>query len=173
MNIGELNYGDPLRLIEVSNHVNYRDQFMNLFEVEHKRIYMKLYTDGEIYKESEETSERIDKYYIKDQKYDYVIDTLKSKDIYLRKHSFVIVLLIAKEFQKEGKYGGYYDVVKDVNVYLDNVNNKASLKNAKKALRKINYKNRPAIIQNIIADKNIEFEKQNNENIYKLKKVSK
>lgn len=71
------------------------------------------------------------------RKYQYYVDTLKTKNIYFKNHSYVITYLIANEFMTVGNVCGWFDIVKDVSIYLKNPKDKKALKCAKQAIREI------------------------------------
>ena len=140
MKIMELKENEPLKVIEVSRRCKPRS--LNLGVVEWKRIQMKVFTDGEIVCEDEVISQNIDEYYIGKAKYPYDVNTLKSKNVYFKNHSYVVTYVIAEEFMKKGNIGGWFDVVKDVSVYLENSKDRKALKMAKQVIREIENLNR-------------------------------
>ena len=105
--------------------------------VEWNRIQTRIFTDGEISSESEEILQKIDEYYIGRNKYPYDINALKTKNLCFRNHSYVITYVIAKQLMTVGNIRGWFDVVKDVIVYLENAKDRKALKNAKEAIREI------------------------------------
>lgn len=141
MKFKELKENEPLEVIEVSRHVesptfgSKKESTPDRYEV--KQIQMRIFTDGKIEKESEETSKKIEEYYIGKKKYQYAVDTLKSKNIFLRNHSYVITYLIANECMTVGNITGWFDVVKDVSIYLENPKDKKTVKTVKQAIRQI------------------------------------
>ncbi len=142
MKFQELKENEPLEIIEVSDHIEpifVDEDDPNLIELD--RIQMRIFTDGEIVKESEEIIEDIDTYYFGKKKYDNDVDTIKTKKIYLKNHSYVITYLISKEFISTGNIKGWFDVVKDVTIYLENAKDRKALKSAKKVIRIINNHN--------------------------------
>ena len=160
MKLRELKEQEPLEVIEVTKHTVPMLEPLEVSEVtkhtvptflnpttdkigrktetvEKKRIQMRIFTDGEISKESEETTQNIEEYYIGKDKYQYDVDTLKTKNIYFKNHSYVITYLIAKELTTTGNVRGWFDVVKEVSIYLQNSKDKKSLKRAKQAIKEI------------------------------------
>ena len=141
MEVLELKEHEPLEVIEVTKHVvlpkfpGERDKQSNI--VENKKIQMRIFTDGETAKESEETTQKIKEYYIGKRKYQYDVDTLKTKNIYFKNHSYVITYLISNEFMTVGKVSGWFNVTKEVSIYLQNPKDKKALKCAKQAIREI------------------------------------
>lgn len=121
--IKELKENEPLKIIRVSNQV-FPD-----------RIKTKIFTDGEIEKEGETTSININNYYIKGKKYRYGINQLHTKNIFLKNYSYVIIFTIAQEWRNFGNACGWFNFVKDVSIYLKDLNDKKALKNAKRAIK--------------------------------------
>lgn len=121
----ELKEHEPLEIIEATNS----------FGTE--LIQMRIFTDGEIEKEGKETTQPIKEYYIGKKKYQYSLNTLKSKNIYFKNHSYVITYLIASEFRDLGNICGWFDVIKDISIYLKNPKDKKALKCAKQAIKEI------------------------------------
>lgn len=142
---------------------------------EDKRIQMQVFTDGEIEKESEQLIQNIEEYYIGETKYQYDVDTLKSKKIYFKNHSYVITYLIAKEFITKGNISGWFYVVKDVSIYLKDLKDKKALRSAKKAIKDIEKRNNSADYTSIFAmlfsEEKEKIETENiSTNVYRLKK---
>ena len=68
------------------------------------------------------------------------VDTLETKNIYFKNHSYVVTYLLAKEFRAIHNGGGWYDVIKNVSIHLENKNDKKALREAKKVIKEIyNY----------------------------------
>ena len=152
LKINELTENDPLKAIEVTDHVEFEiflDPKPTIESIEksekeieeYKRIQTKIFTDGDISKISEEKIKEIDEYYIGKKKYQYDVDTLKSKDIYFKNHSYVIVYTIASEPMQFGSIHGWFDIIKDVSIYLKDVKDKKALKEAKKIIKAIKNHN--------------------------------
>ena len=142
MKFNELKENEPLEIIEVTNHMLVPGIHSQLIEIEDKQIQMKVFTDGEIEKESEETSQPIKEYYINKRKYKHKVDTLKTKNIYFKNHSYVIVYTIAKEFRIINNIRGWFNIEKDVSIYLKNPKDKNALKSAKQVIKEIANHNR-------------------------------
>ena len=140
MKIMELKENEPLKVIEVSRRCKPRS--LNLGVVEWKKIKMRIFTDGEIVCEDEVISQNIDEYYIGKTKYPYDVNILKTKNVYFKNHSYVITYVIAEELMKMGNIGGWFDVVKDVSVYLENSKDRKALKTAKQVICEIEKRNR-------------------------------
>ena len=147
MKYPKLDENEPLKVIEVSQKVrlpNFRPKDgsipENFEEFETKdlnRLHMKLFTDGEISKESDETKESIDGYYIGKKKYPFDVDTLKTKKVYFKNHSYVITYLLSQEVASIGKVGGWFEFVKDVKIYLRNPKDHKALKEANRVIKTI------------------------------------
>ena len=142
MKIRELKENEPLKVIEVTKHLTVptspgkgNDEAK---VIEDERIKTIIITDGEIEKQTEETSQSIDEFYIGKSKYQMTVDTLKTKNIYFKNHSYVITYLLAKEFMVKGHVRGWFDVIKDVSIYLENGKDKKALREAKRFIKQIN-----------------------------------
>ncbi len=147
MKIRELKENEPLKVIEVTNHFpawpdpNTGKIDENAKGSEDKRIKTIIITDGEIEKQTEETTQDINEFYIGKSKYHMTVDTLKTKNIYFKNYSYVITYLLAKEFMVKGSVAGWFDIVKEVSVYLENIKDKKALKEAKRVIKEINNLN--------------------------------
>lgn len=109
--------------------------------IEDKRIKTIIFTDGEIEKQTEETTQDINEFYIGKSKYQMTVDTLKIKNIYFKNHSYVITYLLAKEFMVKGSVGGWFDIIKDVSIHIENKKDIKALREAKKVIKEINNLN--------------------------------
>lgn len=142
MKIRELKENEPLKVIEVTKHLTVPTSPGKENEkskgFEDKRIKTIIITDGEIEKQTEEASQSIDEYYIGKSKYHMTVDTLETKNIYFKNHSYVITYLLAKEFMVKGHVRGWFDVIKDVSIYLENGKDKKALREAKRFIKQIN-----------------------------------
>lgn len=143
MKIRELKENEPLKVIEVIKHLIIPASPGKIDEetkvIEDERIKTIIITDGEIEKQTEETSQSIDKFYIGKSKYHMTIDSLKTKNIYFKNYSYVITYLLAKEFMVKGSVAGWFDVIKDVSVHIENKKDIKALREAKKVTKEINY----------------------------------
>ena len=147
LNIKELKENEPLKTVEVSNHIVSSYPTSPFEEVdseiiEDDVIEQKVFTDGEIERQSDITSESIDEYFIGEERYRYSVDALKTKDIYINNYSYVIVFTIAKELLTNGRVKGWFKVVKDTTIYLKDMSDKKALKSAKKTVMAIDRHNR-------------------------------
>ena len=144
MKIRELKENEPLKVIEVTkNFPAWQNPSNGKIDkeakgFEDKRIKTIIITDGEIEKQTEEASQSIDEYYIGKSKYHMTVDTLETKNIYFKNHSYVITYLLAKEFMVKGHVRGWFDVIKDVSIYLENGKDKKALREAKRFIKQIN-----------------------------------
>ncbi len=145
MEIKELKENEPLKIVEVLLHIKRPDfsfkEGVNPELFEEKQIQMRVFTDGEIAGETKEISENINEYYIGNAKYKYKVDTLKTKNIFFKNHSYVITYLIANEWGEFGNVRGWFNIVKDVTIYLENPKDKKALKTAKEVIREIQKSN--------------------------------
>lgn len=171
MKIQELKEDNPLTIIEVTDHVLSAND-------EWERIYMRVFTDGEISKESEEKVESIDEYYFGKQKYKCGVDTLKSKNIYFKNHNYVITYLIAQEWTTVGNIHGWFDIIKDISIYMKNPKDRKTLKTVKQVIRQNEERIRSVDYSSLLAmlagqRKGFEtFEPEKiSENVYNLKRV--
>ncbi len=141
MQIQELKENSPIQVVEVFQHEQVPPSFtkdpLNPVILEHKMIQTIVFTDGEIASESDETLKNINEFYINDEKYQYNVDTLKEKTLYLKNYSYVIKYLVAREWTRVGHVVGYFDIIKDISLYLKNLEDKKALKNAKNIMLKI------------------------------------
>lgn len=62
------------------------------------------------------------------------LDEVELSELELEKHKFVIRILTALEFQKRGTVCGWFDVIKDVDIYLRDKKDKDSIRKVKKTL---------------------------------------
>lgn len=142
MKIRELKENEPLKVIEVTKHLTVPTSPVKENEkskvIEDEHIKTIIFTDGEIEKQTEEASQSIDEYYIGKSKYHMTVDTLETKNIYFKNHSYVITYLLAKEFMVKGHVRGWFDVIKDVSIYLENGKDKKALREAKRFIKQIN-----------------------------------
>lgn len=146
MKIKELKENQPLEVIEVSHYLpipsyNKKGEIDKNKRTERRQIQMKIYTDGKIVKESDETHQKIKEYYIGKNKYQHDVDILKSKNIYFQNHSYVITCLYTNEFIRLRNAGGWFRELKDINIYLENPKDKKALREAKKVIKNIQYNN--------------------------------
>lgn len=108
---------------------------------EHKRVQMKIFTDGEIDRQSDVISQRIDKYYIGKKEYLMPVDTLKTKKVFFKNYSYIIIYLISSEFMTVGNITGWFDVINDVSIYMQNLKDRKALKEARDVIKAIEHVN--------------------------------
>lgn len=128
--IEELKEGMPLEVIQASyNSIARREIPPRIVEI--PKIRTIVYTDGEIFNESELETYNIEKYYFGTKEYEGKVELLKKKKIYIRNHSFVVVYKLAEEFKIVGNVAGLFDVIKEVKIYLKDTHDKKALRNAR------------------------------------------
>ena len=182
MKIRELKENEPLKVIEVIKHLIIPASPGKIDEetkvIEDERIKTIIFTDGEIEKQTEEASQSIDEYYIGKSKYHMTVDTLKIKNIYFKNHSYVITYLLAKEFMVKGSVGGWFDIIKDVSIHIENKKDIKALREAKKVIKEINNLNSHTDYSSLFGmilsqpTKSERFEtKEISKNIYTLKRT--
>ena len=139
MKIQELKENSPLQVVEVLEHEEVRPE---LPKIEHKMIQTIVFTDGEIASESDKIEENIEDYYFNNELYPYKwypynVDTLKTKNLFFKNYSYIITFLIAREWATAGRATGYFDIIKDISIYLENSKDKNALKSAKNVILKV------------------------------------
>lgn len=176
MKIVELKENKPLEIIEVSNHIYFKG-FPNPNNgklegepkvYEDKKIKMKVFTDGQIVKEDNQTSKSINEYYVGKSKYAYDVDTLTTKDIYFKDYSFIITYLLVNKPMQVGNIRGWFDVIEDVVVYVKDIKDKTAIKKAKNAICDIERKNRSVDFSNLFT---FLLSQRNNNGRYESEKV--
>jgi len=142
------------------------------YEATCERIKMKLYTDGDFIKEEIAEPQSISGYYINEQKYDKSVDTLIQKRVYIKNASFIVRVTIAEEWLTAGKVTGWFDVIKNTEIFLNNKKDKNALKEARKTIEmfttKANFNSIFEILFPMTTNR-MEYEKIN-KHIYQLKK---
>ena len=184
MKIRELKENEPLKVTRVTYHFPaWPDPSTGKVDkdakpIEDERIKTIIITDGEIEKQTEETSQSIDEFYIGKSKYQMTVDTLETKNIYFKNHSYVITYLLAKEFMVKGSVGGWFDIIKDVSIHIENKKDIKALREAKKVIKEINNLNSHTDYSSLFGmilsqpTKSERFEtKEISKNIYTLKKT--
>ena len=92
----------------------------------------KIITDGFI--DSNNDISEIYDYYLKD-------DIVRTTNLYLKNYTYAIVLTIGRESFYNGKVGGVIDCIKNITLYLRNLNDKEALKTAKEVIKQIRQAN--------------------------------
>lgn len=171
-----LSENQPLEMTEVTEVVRIPSCLgKNLGTIENTQIQNIIFTDGILKKEDYATETPIEEYKIRDKRYNYHVDTLKTKNVYLEDYSYVVKYTVAREFTRVGNIGGWFNVIRDVNIYLKNPKDKEALKKAKKTIKMIQYRLSQvdySSIFNMIMyrdSKEFQFEQARN-NIYTLKR---
>lgn len=129
LQIEELKDEMPLEVIEVSCYSVARRNAPPI-TIEIPKIMTIVYTDGEIFKESETETYNIKSYYFGTKKYEGKVESLKKKNIYIKNHSFAVIYTIAEESKIVENVGGLFDVIKEVKIYLKDINDKKALQSA-------------------------------------------
>lgn len=127
MEIYELKDGCQLKLIQKVYKVNVFER-----EIEDITYDTKIITDGLIESKS-----------VQEEKYDDFsrIDILRTTNLYLKNYTFSIVLTTNLESFDNGKVGGVINCIKNISIYLRNLNDKEALKTAKKVIKQIRQAN--------------------------------
>lgn len=143
MKFQQLTKEDPLEVMEISYHFKRPIPRENgsYDVIERKKIQTFIFTDGELFREDEPVTEHIDQYFFGAEKYPHSVDTLQKKNMYFKNHRFVITYLVTEELQRIGKIYGWFHIIQDVSIYLENPNDKKSLKDAKRVIRQIHDRN--------------------------------
>ena len=92
----------------------------------------KIITDGFI--DSNNDISEIYDYYSKN-------DIVRTTNLYLKNYTYAIVLNIGRDAFNNGKVGGVIDCIKNISIYLRNLNDKEALKTAKEVIKQIRQAN--------------------------------
>lgn len=127
MEIYELKDGCQLKLIQKVHKLNVFDR-----EIEDVTYDIKIIIDGSIESKS-----------VQDEKYDNWSrnDIVRTTNLYLKNHTYAIVLTIGRESFYNGKVGGVINCIKNITLYLRNLNDKEALKTAKEVIKCIKQAN--------------------------------
>lgn len=127
MKIYELKDECQLKLIQKVHKLNVFDQ-----EIEDVTYDIKIIIDGSIESKS-----------VQDEKYDNWSrnDIVRTTNLYLKNYTYAIVLYIGREAFYNGKVGSVIDCIKNISIYLRNLNDKEALKTAKKVIKQIRQAN--------------------------------
>lgn len=179
MKIKNLKENEALMMDNVSLHVDVpgiigKDE-RKLSKIELDRVKMILFTDAKNVREDEVVTESIKQYVINEKNYDHDVDTLKTTQLYLDDYSYAIRYLITSEWTRYGNIGGWFDVIRDITIYLKDINDKKTLQEAKRMIKmideysnKVNFSSfRKYLSTSIVLDNDFERVK---ENIYTLKR---
>ena len=128
MKIRELKENESLEVIEVTMKPNNTDIFDSVLSDsdtgEYSRIKMRILTDGEIERQTEEISQDINEFYIGENKYQFDVNTLKTKKLYFKNYSYIITYLVSTEYRLFGTIPRKFDIVNDISIYLKNEKDK-------------------------------------------------
>lgn len=131
MKIRELKENESLEVIEVTMRPNNTDIFDSVLSDsdtgEYSRIKMRILTDGEIERQTEEISQDINEFYIGENKYQFDVNTLKTKKLYFKNYSYIITYLVSTEYRLFGTIPRKFDIVNDISIYLKNEKDKNAL----------------------------------------------
>lgn len=144
-----------------------------LNEYEYPKVLTKIYTDGQIVKVDEPLEENIKEHYIGKEKYTHSVDKKKTRKVHLKNHTYAVVYTLAEEFVTIGNIHGFFKVVKDVTIYVNNNRDLTALRKANKTIQMIADNNRSIDYSSVFsmvftieqAPKKMEYEHQQ-ENIY-------
>ena len=160
MKIYELKDGIPLKQIQKIYKLEIFGQV-----VEDISYDTKIITDGFI--DSNNDISEIYDYYSKD-------DIVRTTNLYLKNYTYAIVLNIGRESFYNGKVGGVIDCIKNITLYLRNLNDKEALKTAKKVIKQIRQANseyKDFSMNSLLREENSEFLFDVlDENVYSVKK---
>ena len=161
MEIYELKDGTPVRQIQKAYKVNVFER-----EIEDITYDTKIITDGLI--ESKSAQE---------EKYDALSrkDIFRTTNLYLKNYTYAIVLTIGREAFYNGKVGGIVDCIKNITLYLRNLNDKEALKTAKEVIKQIRQANseyKDFSMNSLLREENNDFIfNVLDENVYSAKKL--
>ena len=95
------------------------------------------------------------------EKYDTLSkNTVRVTDLYLKNYTYAIVLNIGREAFYNGKVGGVINCIKNISIYLRNLNDKDALKTAKKVIKQIRQANSEHIdfsMNSLLREENNDF----------------
>ena len=161
MKIYELKDGCQLKLIQKIHKLEIFGQ-----DVEDISYDIKIITDGFI--DSNNDISEIYDYYSKD-------DIVRTTNLYLKNYTYAIVLTIGRESFYNGKVGGVIDCIKNITLYLRNLNDKEALKTAKEVIKQIRQANREYkdfSMNSLLREENNDFIfNVLDENVYSAKKL--
>jgi len=134
MKIKELKDNENIEIIKVSKHINTPDRVT----IEIPLIETQMITDGLVEVDEKQKEESIENYCINGKKYDYYVDTLKTQNVSLKNHSYVIVYLTAYEYVTTQGKTLWIPIIKDMSVYLSDLKNKKALRQVRQVISHIN-----------------------------------
>ena len=160
MEIYELKDGTPVRQIQKVHKVNVFER-----EIEDINYDTKIITDGLIESKS-----------VQEEKYDALSrrDIVRTTNLYLKNYTYAIVLITNRESFYNGKVGGVINCIKNISIYLRNLNDKEALKTAKeviKQIRQANSEHKDFSMNSLLQEENNDFIfGVLDENIYSVRK---
>ena len=92
-----------------------------------------IYTDASSYDIINKNIQSIDKYTLNDKV--YKAHNKVTNSIKLNNYSYAIIYTIAKEHARINNIGGYFDIVKKIDINLSNPKDRKTLKNVKKVIK--------------------------------------
>lgn len=127
MEIYELKDGMPVRQTQKVHKLIAFDD-----EIEYITNDTKIITDGFVESKS-----------VQEEKYDALSrrDFLRTTNLYLKNYTYAIALTVECEAFYNGKVGGSVDCIKNITLYLRNLNDKEALKTAKETIKCIKQAN--------------------------------
>lgn len=161
MKIYELKDGCQLKLIQKVHKLNVFDR-----EIEDVTYDIKIIIDGSIESKS-----------VQEEKYDNWSrnDIVRTTNLYLNNYTYAIVLYIGRESFYNGKVGGVIDCIKNISIYLRNLNDKEALKTAKEVIKQIRQANseyKDFSMNSLLREENNDFIfNVLDENVYSAKKL--
>ena len=139
MKIRELKENESLEVIEVTMKPNNTDIFDSVLSDsdtgEYSRIKMRILTDGEIERQTEEISQDINEFYIGENKYQFDVNTLKTKKLYFKNFSYFLTHLVSTAYRLIVTIPRKFDIVNDISIYLKNEKDKNALICAKQMIK--------------------------------------
>lgn len=103
------------------------------------------------------------------------IDKTELSELELLNHNYVIRILTALEFQKRGSVYGWYDVIKDVEIYLRDKKDKDAIRKVKKTLELVcSNREYASIFELLLPQKPVQINisyNEEKEGIYQLRKT--
>ena len=114
---------------------------------------------------------------VQEEKYDDLSrrDFLRTTNLYLKNYTYAIVLTTNLESFDNGKVAGIINCIKNISIYLRNLNDKEALKTAKKVIKQIRQANREYkdfSMNSLLREDNNDFLFDVlDENVYSVKKL--
>lgn len=134
------------------------------------RMYQEVFTDGTIVKENDKETKSITQFSVEGRDYDAT--SLSTREVFLNDFNYIIVFTFVNEGMHVGNSMGFFDVLRDVNVYVNDLNDKKTLKALNKAIRSVE-KNYLVTAKNSLSIFTKDYcvkEEKIAPNVYKIKK---